>query len=112
MRSSPQGKEWRERAVDWARFLMCSREIQVAQALCRGFDWHTLHLWADQCPPCTAVMLSGQDNIVPAPAVRDYLRQQGVAVEWHQDFHHAELLFSPAAQRVFLNALEATAVHA
>ena len=97
--------------MDWARYLMCSREIQVAQALCRGFDWHALHLWADQVPPHTAVLLSGRDNIVPARMVHDYLKQHGVAVEWHADFHHAELLFRPAAQRSFLNALEATTAH-
>lgn len=108
----PGGKTLAAALSDTLRWLFCSKELQVAQALCRGFDWHVLHLWADDLPAQRAVMLAGNDRIVPSPQVKRYLEDNHVSVIYNEDFSHAEFLFRPSSQRKFLQALAAACTKA
>eukprot|EP00897_Mesotaenium_endlicherianum_P005906 jgi/Mesen1/5343/ME000267S04482 len=58
---------------DALRWVFCSKEFQVAQVLCRGFD-------------C-------------------YLEKHQVPVIYNASYQHAEFLFRPAVQRLFLQTL-------
>ncbi|CAI5487053.1 unnamed protein product [Closterium sp. Naga37s-1] len=54
------------------RWFLCGRELQVARALCRGFNWHAYQVWADDIPVHrSVVMLAGQDQIVPSEHIRN-----------------------------------------
>lgn len=101
----PGGENFFMAFCDWARWFFCSREMQVAQVLCRGFDWHKLHLWIDQMPSQAVVMLAGKDKIVPAKEVKRYLEKHDVNVLYYPNYQHAEYLFRPSSQRAFLEAL-------
>jgi len=84
---------------------MVSKELNVAQALCRVFNWHTLLLWAHQMPEQSVVMLSGKDSIVPSPEVRSYLDSHQVPVIYNENLKHAEFLVCPDLQKKFLERL-------
>lgn len=98
-------KDFKGTMLDMVRLFMCSREFNVARALCRGFNWHNLYLWAHQMPVNTVVMLAGRDRIVPSPKVKKYLEAKKIPVVYNEKFGHAQYLLRPNAQRTFLNLL-------
>eukprot|EP00850_Spirogloea_muscicola_P000738 SM000003S10983 [mRNA] locus=s3:146227:149981:+ [translate_table: standard] len=102
----PEGRTMHRYAADWLRWYFCSKELQTCQVLCRGFDWHAVHLWPDQLPEHAVVMLAGDDAIVPSKQVRIHLEQHGVPTIFNDGFQHAQFLVSPSSQRAFLRALE------
>ncbi|CAI7778379.1 unnamed protein product [Closterium sp. NIES-53] len=90
------------------RWFLCGRELQVARALCRGFNWHSYQVWADDIPVHrSVVMLAGQDQIVPSEHIRNYLANTPVDVMYNDGYHHAQILFSDAKQREFITRLKA-----
>ncbi|CAI5476192.1 unnamed protein product [Closterium sp. Yama58-4] len=85
------------------RWFLCGRELQVARALCRGFNWHAYQVWADDIPVHrSVVMLAGQDQIVPSEHIRNYLSNTPVDVMYNDGYHHAQILFSDAKQPAYL----------
>ena len=60
---------------EWAIHLFVSTELSVALTLHRHFVWTDNILWASELASPTLVVLSEQDAIVPAVAVRDYLQR-------------------------------------
>ncbi|CAI5983194.1 unnamed protein product [Closterium sp. NIES-64] len=90
------------------RWFLCGRELQVARALCRGFNWHAYQVWADDIPVHrSVVMLAGQDQIVPSEHIRNYLANTPVDVMYNDGYHHAQILFSDGKQREFITRLKA-----
>jgi hypothetical protein len=75
-------------ALDAARFV-CSRDLTIAQTICRRFHWAELMLWPDDLPRRergALVVLSGQDDLVPARLVQ---------AQFAADGHPAEVMYHP-----------------
>eukprot|EP00475_Leptophrys_vorax_P041145 TRINITY_DN77526_c0_g1_i1.p1 TRINITY_DN77526_c0_g1~~TRINITY_DN77526_c0_g1_i1.p1 ORF type:complete len:825 (+),score=16.65 TRINITY_DN77526_c0_g1_i1:259-2475(+) len=84
------------------RWFLCSRELQVATAICRRFAWQEYQVWGDELPAASLVMLSGDDQLVPSPAVQRHLAQHSVEMIYNDGFHHAEFLTRPDVQQQFV----------
>ncbi|CAI5978517.1 unnamed protein product [Closterium sp. NIES-65] len=96
---------WIGEAVRW---VLCSRELQVARSICRGFSWQEYLVWGDELPPASLVMLAGDDQLVPSPQVQSHLARHNVNVIYNDGFQHAEFLTRPDVQHKFVMAFAAT----
>ncbi|CAI7851414.1 unnamed protein product [Closterium sp. NIES-53] len=90
------------------RWVLCSRELQVARSICRGFSWQEYLVWGDELPPASLVMLAGDDQLVPSPQVQSHLARHNVNVIYNDGFQHAEYLTRPDVQHKFVMAFAAT----
>ncbi|GJP40015.1 hypothetical protein CLOM_g24314 [Closterium sp. NIES-68] len=105
---SPGSPSIGDTVAEAVRWFLCGRELQVARALCRGFNWHAYQVWADDIPVHrSVVMLAGEDQIVPSQHIRNYLADTPVDVMYNDGYHHAQILFSEAKQREFITRLKA-----
>ncbi|GAQ85404.1 hypothetical protein KFL_002330140 [Klebsormidium nitens] len=102
----PEGDDLPTYLADAFRWYFCSRELYVAQALCRGFAWHKVMVWPDQLPKNRVVFLSGRDQIVPSKEVKMQLERNGVRVIWNATARHAHFIFNSEAQRELLEAVD------
>ncbi|GJP49123.1 hypothetical protein CLOM_g8378 [Closterium sp. NIES-68] len=96
---------WIGEAVRW---VLCSRELQVARSICRGFSWQEYLVWGDELPPASLVMLAGDDQLVPSPQVQSHLARHNVNVIYNDGFQHAQYLTRPDVQHKFVMAFAAT----
>ncbi|CAI5496446.1 unnamed protein product [Closterium sp. Naga37s-1] len=96
---------WIGEAVRW---VLCSRELQVARSICRGFSWQEYLVWGDELPPASLVMLAGDDQLVPSAQVQSHLARHNVNVIYNEGFQHAEYLTRPDVQHKFIMAFAAT----
>lgn len=82
------------------------RELFAANVLMRNFYWQHNVLWREELPARCVVMLSGNDGILNANFVRQYLegvdsgsgKSCPVEVLWFDDFFHSALVMSRQAQ--------------
>eukprot|EP00898_Chlorokybus_atmophyticus_P003469 jgi/Chlat1/4122/Chrsp269S03961 len=84
--------------LDFVRWYFCSRELHIAESLCRNFWWWGLQMWPEEMPEKVAVLLSGKDDIVPAALIRKHLEPTHAQVLWLENAPHGGFLFSPSAQ--------------
>lgn len=57
--------------------VIVTRDLIIAEAICRHFWWHTMILWPHELPPSSVLLLSVDDDLVPCSLVR---RQLAAAV--------------------------------
>lgn len=95
-------------AVDLLRFL-CSRDLTIAQAFCRKFQWSELMLWPQDLPRRSLVVLSGRDDLVPSELVMAHIKLTGhpAQVMHHPDLGHGGILLCPPWQAQFVQNLRA-----
>lgn len=95
-------------AVDLLRFL-CSRDLTIAQAFCRKFQWSELMLWPQDLPRRSLVVLSGRDDLVPSELVMAHIKLTGhpAQVMHHPDLGHGGILLCPPWQERFVQNLRA-----
>lgn len=90
-------------ALDAARFV-CSRDLTIAQTICRRFHWAELMLWPDDLPRrerSALIVLSGRDDLVPAQLVQAQFAADGHPAEvmYHARLGHGGLLLDAAWMR-------------
>ncbi|KAL4459101.1 hypothetical protein ABPG75_013966 [Micractinium tetrahymenae] len=95
-------------AMDLLRFL-CSRDVTIALAFCRKFQWSELMLWPQDLPRRSLVVLSGQDDLVPSELVMAHIKLTGhpAKVMHHPDLGHGGILLCPPWQALFVQNLRA-----
>lgn len=95
-------------AIDMIRFV-CSRDLTIAQAFCRKFQWSELMLWPQDLPRRSLIVLSGQDDLVPSQLVMAHLKLTGhpAKVMHHPKLGHGGILLSPSWQAEFVGNLRA-----
>lgn len=81
--------------------LAASSELFTERYLRRRFSWYNSELWLDDVPATTNVLvvLSGQDEIVPAPKVRELVQAYNrphVQQWYHDDAKHIACVISPS----------------
>mmetsp|Transcript_14146 Transcript_14146/g.47756 ORF Transcript_14146/g.47756 Transcript_14146/m.47756 type:complete len:444 (-) Transcript_14146:433-1764(-) len=90
--------------------LFAAREIGVSYVLRRAFWWKRNELWLEQLRCPCVVFLGGQDEVVPARQVAEYVtRHKGeheAALVYYEGFHHAQVLLSAEAQDRVLFAMD------
>jgi pimeloyl-ACP methyl ester carboxylesterase len=94
------------------------RELYIAHTLSRRFWWHDNILWPEQllCP--TTVVLSSEDYIVPADAVRKHLSSwearrkvrepdapARIRVVWLEGVGHAGFILDPTKQQAIVQLI-------
>ena len=61
---------------DFVRISFCSREEGIAYTFSRNFYWHQVCLWMNEVPARTTVVLSSEDELVPAKELMRYLHRE------------------------------------
>ncbi|KAF8059754.1 hypothetical protein HT031_005162 [Scenedesmus sp. PABB004] len=56
---------------------LIAREVHLSATCARRFYWTSLNLWPEDLAPGSVVLLSGQDDLMDAPAVSAMLRDAG-----------------------------------
>jgi pimeloyl-ACP methyl ester carboxylesterase len=94
-------------AVDILLEYFVFRELSVAATLARYFIWYRNIIWAEQLPAGgrTAVVLSGEDVIVPSRAVLKYLTEHEITTVWLEEVGHAGFLLRESAVHRILDVI-------
>lgn len=103
-------------ANEWQLWYFASRDPDVARTLARHFFWAENILWKEDLEgEVVAVVLSGMDQIVDAPEVREYLtgdaeprfkwKRDGLEVLYYADIDHAQVFDTQRRRRPLIEIL-------
>lgn len=74
-----------------------TRETHITYTLCRNFHWYECNIWGHDLRKDDVIFVGGEDCILPAADVLDYMSETSPArVVFRKSYHHAQVLFSPA----------------
>eukprot|EP00124_Ichthyophonus_hoferi_P000759 Ihof_evm1s31 gene=Ihof_evmTU1s31 len=90
--------------IEVPRYFLVSRNLYFLNVLCRNFWWFQVCMWPKDLPSNLSVVLSMDDEITPAPAVRDWLSKYSTIRPTMLSTMHAQWLFSPTATASIVRA--------
>lgn len=93
--------QWPSASVMMMRWMigLVSSEVHMAATFGRRFYWSDVNLWADDMPPQTLIVLSGQDDLLHAEEIRVIIGAISKAKILYHDHHpHAGFLTDAESQ--------------
>lgn len=82
------------------------KEVGIAAFICRQFWWYQCILFPHQLPPKTHIFLSGKDQIVNSPSVRDFLSQFNLDIHYEPEHTHGGFLFDHSLWQHISNTIQ------